>query len=71
MSRLRNQIDATRAQVRSLWGVVVLLTALLAMALFGWHRALEQITLHYPPDLRAGAVLGINEVPPPNMYAFA
>ncbi len=71
MSRLRNQIDATRAQVRSLWSVVLLLTALLAMALYGWHRAPERITLHYPPDLRAGAVLGINEVPPPNVYAFA
>ncbi len=71
MSRLRNQIDATRAQVRSLWGIVVFLAALLVMVLYGWHRAPEQITLHYPPDLRAGAVLGINEVPPPNVYAFA
>jgi integrating conjugative element protein (TIGR03746 family) len=71
MSRLRHQIDTTRAHVHSLWVIVVILVMLLAFALFGWRSAPDRITLHYPPDLRAGAVLNIHEVPAPNVYAFA
>ncbi|MCP4305812.1 MAG: TIGR03746 family integrating conjugative element protein, partial [bacterium] len=70
MSRLRNQIDATRAHVQSLWAIIVILCGLLLYALTGWVQAPDRITLHYPPDLRAGAVLSIREVPAPNVYAF-
>ncbi len=71
MSRLRHQIDATRAHVRSLWVIVVILSALLVFTLYGWRSAPDRITLHYPPDLRAGVVLNIHDIPAPNVYAFA
>lgn len=69
--RYHRQIDEVRAHIRSLrlaLGVLVLLCAGLWV---GWDRAPRHITLHYPPDLRSGAVLAIDEVPAPNVYAFA
>jgi len=38
---------------------------------FGGSQSPERLTLHIPPDLRSGAVLAVDEVPPPNVYAFA
>ena len=37
----------------------------------GWSQAPKHLTVHIPPDLRSGAVLKIDEVPPSNVYAFA
>src|SRR5690606_25302519 len=38
---------------------------------YGWHQSRNDIRLHIPPDLRSGALLKPDEVPPPNVYAFA
>ncbi len=51
-----------------------ILAALLGGAIYGWHKAPDEITVHVPPDLRNGAVVtsGVTaEVPESNVYTFA
>ena len=71
MSRYRSGIDAVRAHNRSLWGVIGILVLVITGQIYSASRIPRAIKLHYPPDLRSGAVLGIDEVPPANVYAFA
>lgn len=71
MQRYRYEIDNVRSHLRSLWTVI----GLLLVAIFGfwiaWMRIPSSITVHIPPDLRAGAVLDLQEVPRANVYTFA
>ena len=61
----------TRAHLRSLW-IVIGLQGLIILALWiGWSQAPKQLRVYVPPDLRSGAVLAAEEVPPANVYAFA
>ena len=71
MRRYRHEIDNVRSHLRSLWAVIVIQTAIIAALWLGWSLAPERLTVHVPPDLRSGAVLRIQEVPPANVYAFA
>ena len=71
MHRTRHAFDHVRSHVRSLWTVIALQSAIVFALAWGWSQAPRQLTVHVPPDLRAGAVLAIDEVPPPNVYAFA
>ena len=71
MRRYRFEIDNVRAHVRSLWAVIAIQATVIAGLWFGWSQAPERLTVHIPPDLRSGAVLAVDEVPPPNVYAFA
>ena len=71
MRRYRHEIDNVRAHVRSLWAVIAIQATVIAGLWFGWSQAPERLTVHIPPDLRSGAVLAVDEVPPPNVYAFA
>ena len=71
MGRYRQEIDNVRAHVRSLAWVIGLQALIIVGLWFGWSQAPRQITVHLPPDLRAGASLAINEVPTANVYAFA
>ena len=68
--RYQRQIDDVRAHIRSLRVVIALQMLVIAALWYGWDHAPEGITLHYPPDLRSGAVLAIDEVPAFNVYAF-
>lgn len=71
MRRYRLEIDNVRAHLRSLW-VVIGLQGLIILGLWiGWSQAPKQLRVHVPPDLRSGAVLAAEEVPPANVYAFA
>jgi integrating conjugative element protein (TIGR03746 family) len=71
MRRYRHEIDNVRAHLRSLWAVIGL-EALIILALwYGWSQAPEALTVHVPPDLRSGATLTVEEVPPANVYSFA
>lgn len=36
-----------------------------------WLSSIRDITLHYPPDLTSGAVMGIDDIPKANVYTFA
>lgn len=71
MRRYRYEIDNVRAHLRSLWAVIGLQIVVILALWFGWSQMPAKITVHVPPDLRSGAVLSINEVPPANVYAFA
>ena len=71
MRRYRLEIDNVRSHLRSLW-VVIGLQGLIIVALWiGWSQAPKQLRVYVPPDLRSGAVLAAEEVPPANVYAFA
>jgi len=71
MRRYRYEIDNVRAHLRSLWAVIAIQVLVIAALWFGWSRAPERLTVHIPPDLRSGAVLAVDEVSAPNVYAFA
>jgi integrating conjugative element protein (TIGR03746 family) len=71
VSRYRAGIDAVRAHNRSLWVVIALLVAIIAAQFVATSQIPREIRLRYPPELRSGAVLGLDEVPPSNVYAFA
>jgi len=71
MRRYRYEIDNVRAHLRSLWAVIAIQAAMIGGLWFGWSQAPERLTVHIPPDLRSGAVLAVDEVPPANVYAFA
>ncbi len=71
MRRYRHEIDNVRAHLRTLWAVIGLEALIIAGLWLGWSQAPKQLTVHVPPDLRSGATLGVEEVPPANVYAFA
>ena len=71
MRRYRLEIDNVRAHVRSLWGVIGLQGLIILALWLGWSQAPSNLRIHIPPDLRSGAVLGTEEVPAANVYAFA
>ncbi len=71
MRRYRYEIDNVRAHLRSLWVVIGVQVLVIAALWLGWSQAPKQLTVHVPPDLRAGATLAINKVPDANVYAFA
>ena len=71
MRRYRTEIDNVRAHLRSLWVVIGLQFVVILGLWFGWSQAPKQLTVHVPPDLRSGAILAVDEVPPANVYAFA
>jgi len=71
MRRYRAEIDNVRAHLRSLWVVIGLLCLVIVGLWYGWSQAPKALTVHVPPDLRTGATLSVNEVPPANVYAFA
>ena len=71
MRRYRAEIDNVRAHLRSLWAVIGLQCLVILGLWYGWSQAPKALTIHVPPDLRTGATLSANEVPPANVYAFA
>ena len=71
MRRYRAEIDNVRAHLRSLWAVIGIQCLVILGLWYGWSQAPKALTVHVPPDLRTGATLSVNEVPPANVYAFA
>lgn len=71
MQRYRYEIDNVRSHLRSLWAVIGLQLLFILALWIGWMRMPSTITVHIPPDLRSGAVMALDEVPPANVYAFA
>lgn len=70
-SHYASAVARADAHVRSLLVVVALQFVVILALWWGWSRAPHELTVHVPPDLRAGAALEINEVPPQNIYVFA
>jgi integrating conjugative element protein (TIGR03746 family) len=71
MQRYRYEIDNVRSHLRTLWAVIGLQLVVILALWIGWMRMPSTITVHIPPDLRSGARLALDEVPPPNVYSFA
>lgn len=71
MHRYRYEIDNVRSHLRSLWAIIALLLLVITALWVGWMRMPSVITVHIPPDLRSGARLALDEVPPANVYSFA
>ncbi|MEX2257561.1 MAG: TIGR03746 family integrating conjugative element protein, partial [Woeseia sp.] len=71
MQRYRYAIDNVRSHLRSLWAVIALQLIVILALWMALMRMPGQLTVHVPPDLRSGATLRVDEVPAPNVYAFA
>ncbi len=71
MGKFSNALDNKQAIIKLQWVVIAILAVALLYAIRGLQMAPSDLTLHIPPDLRAGAKLRPGEVPPPNVYAFA
>ena len=71
MFRYQKLADDQRAHIYTLRGVVGLQLLVIGGLWYGWQSAPHAITVHIPPDLRAGATQGINEIPDYNVYVFA
>ncbi len=65
-SVLDNEQQIGRFKTRIIIGQMVLM---LIMAI-GWSSAPNQITLHYPPDLRSGGSMNVGEIPASEVYLF-
>src|SRR5690606_39576075 len=70
MSRFRNRVDAQQAHILSLRLAVGLLALLCLGLWYGWQAAPRDLTVHVPPDLRAGSTRLWWDIPPENIYAF-
>ena len=71
MRRYRYEIDNVQSHLRSLWCVIGFQALVILALWFGWSQSPKNLRVHVPPDLRSGAVLAAEEVPPANVYAFA
>ena len=65
-SVLDNEQQASRFKTRIIIGQMVLM---LIMAI-GWSSAPNQISLHYPPDLRSGGSMKVGEIHESEVYLF-
>jgi integrating conjugative element protein (TIGR03746 family) len=71
MGRYTDALDNRQAVIRLQWVFIAILAAALLLAIRALQQAPRELTLHIPPDLRSGATLRPDEVPAPNVYAFA
>ncbi|WP_404357119.1 PFL_4703 family integrating conjugative element protein [Methylotuvimicrobium sp. KM1] len=69
--RYRDENSTLKSHINSLRIVIGFQLLLIVGLWYGWHQSRNDIRFHIPPDLRSGAVLKLDEVPPPNVYAFA
>ena len=67
----RNALAGRDAHIRSLNFTIAGLLLLCLFMAWSWQQAAQEITIHNPPDLRAGSTRPWWEVPPPNVYDFA
>jgi integrating conjugative element protein (TIGR03746 family) len=51
--------------------LLIVMAVFCFMTLYGWSQAPRELTLHYPPDLRSGAVQKADAIPVENVYAFS
>lgn len=66
-----NALEAERQSGRLKTRLLIGQLAIMAIMAFGWSAAPNQITLHYPPDLRSGATMKIGEISEAEVYLFA
>lgn len=70
MSQFKNLVDAQKKHILSLRLVIVALVLVCLFEAFGWSKAPDKLTVHVPPDLRAGSTRLWWDIPPENVYSF-
>ena len=71
MSQFKHALAARDAHIMTL-RLVIGLMLLVSIALwYGWQSAPRHLTIHNPPDLRAGSTRPWWEIPPGQVYAFS
>jgi integrating conjugative element protein (TIGR03746 family) len=70
MSRARDSSEAKDAHIRTLRRVLMGFAILFGLLLFALIRANQNLRIYSPPDLREGAELRANDVPPVYAYEF-
>ena len=71
MSRFKHALAARDAHILTLRLAVGACLLVCAGLWYGWQSAPERLTIHNPPDLRAGSIRNWWEIPPGNVYAFS
>lgn len=71
MSKYRSALNTRDHHLSTLRGACGVLLVLLMIALVGWILSPRNLTVHNPPDLRAGSPRAWWEIPPPTIYSFA
>ncbi|UYZ83080.1 TIGR03746 family integrating conjugative element protein [Entomomonas sp. E2T0] len=71
MSKFKNASDAKDSHIKTLRIVILALFILCLYLGYGWSKSPEKLTVHVPPDLRAGSTRLWWDIPPENVYGFA
>lgn len=69
-SKYKHALQSERFHIQSLRLVIILLTCISAIFGYGWYSAPKSLTIHVPPDLRAGSTRAWWEIPPATVYGF-
>lgn len=70
MSQFKNEVLQLQAHIKTLRLGSAALVVISLMLGVGWWQAPRNLTLHIPPDLRAGSSRPWWQVPPESVYAF-
>ena len=70
MSQYENLIASKDLTIKSQWFGMGILVIITLSAIAGWILSPSKITIHHPPDLTAGAIQHINEIPKSSIYTF-
>lgn len=70
MSQFKNEVIQLQAHIKTLRSGCTALVVIALMLGVGWWQAPRNLTLHIPPDLRAGSSRPWWHVPPESVYAF-
>jgi integrating conjugative element protein (TIGR03746 family) len=71
MSQFKHALAARDAHIITLRLVIGLMLLIVAALWYGWQSAPRHLTVHNPPDLRAGSTRPWWEIPPGQVYAFS
>ena len=71
MSRAKNELDFTLQKMKLWRSFTLFLGGLLLYGGMIHQSKINEFTLHIPPDLTAGKIQNIYEVPEPNIYTFS
>ena len=70
MTPTRQHAANQSALVRFMGIANIGMLALSLALVYGWSQAPKKLTLRYPPDLRVGKVMGVDDVPHENVYSW-
>lgn len=71
MAKSYHVVDAKDQHILTLRIICLCLLVGCGYMYAGWRSAPQDITVHVPPDLSEGGILGFDEIPPPNVYLFS